>query len=61
MQVRLILETSEAELEALAQFVKRIGWTDIRQNAANDEEAQLMRAGLDRIRSALADLGYEPR
>jgi hypothetical protein len=46
---------------ALAQFVKRIGWVEIRQNATGDDEADDMRSGLDQLRKGLQEVGYDPR
>lgn len=46
---------------ALAQFIKRIPWSDIRQNALDDDEAYNMRDCLDQVRKALQEAGYDPR
>lgn len=59
--VHVRVELSPRQAEALAQFVKRVGFSDLRVNAAHDEEAYLMRDALDRIRTGLADAGYAPR
>lgn len=61
MAIEVRVELSEAEAEALAQFVKRIGWTEWRNNARHDIEADLMRQACDRLREALAQAGYNPR
>lgn len=47
--------------EALAQFLKRVGWSEMRQNAVNDVEAYTMRDALDQVRKALQEAGYDPR
>lgn len=60
-RVRLRVELPEAEAWALAQYLKRAGFTDYRQLAQNDEEAYVMRDGAERIRDALADAGIAPR
>jgi hypothetical protein len=52
---------SRDEAWALAQFVKRVGWSEIRQNAASEEEAYLIREGLVKLGSMLAGDGYAPR
>ncbi len=57
--VRLELSTSEAE--ALAQFVKRVGWSEMRSNASSEDEAYCIRAGVDIVAKALAEKGYAPR
>lgn len=57
--VRLVLNDLHAM--ALAQFVKRVGWSEIRQNAVDDAEAYEMRDALRRLADALAECGYAPR
>ena len=57
----LTLEASEVDVQALAQFVKRVGWQEIRANAVDDDEAQLIRAGVEALQRALSDAGYAPR
>ncbi|WHP05763.1 MULTISPECIES: DUF7706 family protein [Acinetobacter] len=52
---------SEAQAMALAQFVKRVGWNEIRVNAVNDDEAYLMRDAISKLQDALARQGYAPR
>jgi hypothetical protein len=46
---------------ALAQFIKRVSWSEMRQNAVDDAEAYDMRDGLDQVRKALQEAGYDPR
>ena len=55
------LELTDDQAYALAQFVKRVGWQEWRQNAADDAEAYLMRDAFDQLARALADGGYAPR
>lgn len=47
--------------EGLAQFLKRVGWSEIRQNAVDDVEAYTMRDALDQVRKRLQEAGYDPR
>ena len=54
-------ELSDAETLALAQFVKRLGWSEFRQNAASDDEAYLIRDAVSKLQDALAGAGYAPR
>ncbi len=56
-----IEEMNEAETLALAQFVKRVGWSEFRENATDDEEAYLIRAAIGKLQEALARNGYNPR
>lgn len=60
------LETITVELpldqaEALAQFVKRVTWTEIRACAVDDKEAYEIRAALSALAKGLAEAGYAPR
>jgi hypothetical protein len=59
--VRLAMELTDAEAWHLAQFLKRVGFSDFRSNAQDDDEAYAMRDAADRVRVALADAGYAPR
>ncbi|MFN5350979.1 MAG: hypothetical protein ACK5A0_15840 [Polaromonas sp.] len=52
---------SEEEAWALAQFVKRVGWSEMRQNAQDDEEAYLIRSGIVAVQAAFAAAGFSPR
>lgn len=52
---------TEDEANALAQFVKRVGFSEMRQNAIDDEEAYLIRAGVAAVQKALAEAGFAPR
>lgn len=52
---------NEELAEALSQFLKRVGFSEIRQNAVDDAEAYDMRDGLDQVRKALQEAGYDPR
>lgn len=59
--ITLTAELTDAEALALAQFMKRVGFSEWRQNAVDDDEAYLMRDGCDKIARALAEQGYSPR
>ncbi|MBW9240776.1 hypothetical protein I6U33_25940 [Pseudomonas carnis] len=54
-------ELTDAQTEALAQFAKRLTWTDIRGCAVDDDEAYEMRAAVGKLQNALALAGYAPR
>jgi hypothetical protein len=49
------------ETWALAEFVKRVGWNEIRINASSEEEAYLIRYSLEKLRNMLSEAGYSPR
>ncbi len=49
------------EAWALAQLLKRIGWSDCRRLAEDEEQTRLMIAAAEQVRHALAEAGYAPR
>lgn len=57
----LDLELNDETAMALALFVKRVSWGDLRENAVTDREAWLMKEGIDKLQKALRDAGYAPR
>ncbi len=59
--VRFELELEDERAWALAQFVKRVGWSEMRGCAVNDAEAYSIRAALDQLAHALREAGYAPR
>ena len=59
--VTLELNINEQTAMALAQFVKRVGWQEFRQNAVNDDEAYLIGDGVAALQRALNQAGYAPR
>jgi hypothetical protein len=58
---KVILYLTVREAEALAQFVKRVGWVEFSANAIDRSEAELMRDAIDRLRRGLQDSGFNPR
>lgn len=59
--VSVDLELSEAEAVALSEFVKRINFEDIKNNAVDETQAYCMRDSLSRLQDALARCGFNPR
>lgn len=59
--VTFTVELTPEKAEALAQFVKRVGFAEFRQNAVDDVEAYTMRDAVDQVRQALQESGYAPR
>ncbi|WP_395009541.1 hypothetical protein [Undibacterium sp.] len=55
------VELPSDEAEALAEFLKRVGFSDFRSLAKSDEEAYLMQYGAAKIEKSLADAGHSPR
>ncbi|EER2398485.1 hypothetical protein LHK84_22915 [Escherichia coli] len=45
----LSLRLDENETMALAQFVKRLSWSDLRGCAVSDEEAWVMKSAVDKL------------
>ena len=54
-----LISVSEEEMYALANFLKRIGIAEYRQNAESDKEAQQIAAAVCELKSALDRTGYE--
>ena len=52
---------TEAEAWALAQFLKRLGWSEIRQCAVDEEEAHEARDAIEKLQKAMAEAGIAPR
>ena len=63
MSDRVVIEVDlSPELAlALAQFVKRVGWSEISANAIDEEEAHDIRNALEYLRDGLALKGFAPR
>jgi len=55
------LQRFYAQAWTLAQFLKRVGFSDFRVNAQDDDEAYAMRDAADLVRVALRDAGFAPR
>lgn len=60
-EVVVTLRLGEDTAWALAQFVKRVGWSEFRALAVDDEEVGQIRAGVDALQRALRDAGVAPR
>ncbi|MDD1507726.1 DUF7706 family protein [Pseudomonas sp. CNPSo 3701] len=54
-------ELSHGETLALAQFFKRLTWSELRGCAESDEEAYLIRSAVSKLQDAMARGGYAPR
>jgi hypothetical protein len=57
----LTVQITDIEALALAQFVKRVGWSEMRACAVDDDEARAIRSAIDRLRIALREAGFAPR
>jgi len=58
---QLNISLDEKHAWALAQFLKRVGFSDIRNCAKSDDEAYLIQTSFSEIREALNDIGINPR
>ena len=59
--VTIAAQLTDPQAWALAQFVKRVGWSEFRNNAVDDDEARLIRAAVDVLMASLREAGYAPR
>lgn len=57
----IVIELSDAQAWAFAQFVKRAGLSDYRALAVDQDEAATMLCAGEAIRKALAEAGWSPR
>lgn len=55
------LALSDAEAWAMAEFLKRAGYSDYRTLAVDEQEAYAMRDAGEKLRTVLAEQGYAPR
>lgn len=60
-EINVVFQLSDQQALALAQLLKRLGWSDLRSNAVDDGETYLMQEALSELRAALAAAGYSPR
>lgn len=61
IRVPLRFALDEPEAIALAQFLKRVGWTEWRAAAVDDHEAYLIRDACTVVQRELERAGYAPR
>ncbi|WP_347988683.1 hypothetical protein [Methylomonas sp. AM2-LC] len=61
LENRLTVLLTDQEVWDLAQYFKRTGFSDYRSNAVDEAEAYRMLSAGEKIRNALAELGYAPR
>ena len=60
-EISVTVELTDQEAWDLAQFFKRVGFTDYRSNAIDDAEAFRTLAADEKVRKSLAECGYNPR
>lgn len=59
--LKLKIELDADDALQLAQFCKRVSFSDFRSNACNDDEAYAMRHAMSVIREHLNRAGFDPR
>lgn len=59
--MQLQLDVNKSQALALAQFIKRVGWAEVSQNAVDKDEAYEMIDALHSLANALAKNGFSPR
>jgi hypothetical protein len=60
-RVLFTVELTAAHAQALAQFLKRVGWSEMRSCAVDDQEATLIREALAGVQHEVNDAGFDPR
>lgn len=58
---KIVVCLTDSEAMALAQFLKRVGFGEVRVNAVDDADAYKMMDSLSYVRDALKDAGFNPR
>lgn len=61
MPITITVTLPDEEAEALAEMLKRIGWSDWRALSVSDDQAYRMRYACEAVAHALAEAGHAPR
>jgi hypothetical protein len=59
--MKIQLELDNEESWSLAEFIKRIGYEDVRRFSKDDEERRNIYSAMGKIRAELAGKGIDPR
>ena len=59
--VTVTTELTDSQAMALAQFVKRLTWSEMRACAVDDDETWGMKDAIQALQKSLADVGFSPR
>lgn len=51
---------TQAEMSALAHFVRRVGWFEFSSHTADDDEAHMVKQALDKLENVLMRSGFYP-
>lgn len=59
--VTVTTELTQSQALALAQFVKRLTWSEIQACAVDEDETYEMRDAVNLLQKSLAEAGFSPR
>ncbi|BBV48682.1 hypothetical protein P4079_004103 [Salmonella enterica] len=59
--VTVTTELTDSQAMALAQFVKRLTWSEMRACAVDDDETWVMKDAIQSLQKSLTDAGFSPR
>lgn len=59
--VTVTTELTQSQALALAQFVKRLTWSEIQACAVDEAETYQMRDAVNLLQKSLAEAGFSPR
>jgi hypothetical protein len=59
--VTVTTELTGSQAMAMAQFVKRLIWSEMRACAIDDDETWVMKDAIQTLQKSLADAGFSPR
>lgn len=59
--VTVTTELTDSQAMALAQFVKRLTWSEMRACAVDDDETWVIKDAIQALQKSLADAGFSPR
>lgn len=59
--VTVTTELTDSLAITLAQFVKRLTWSEMRACAVDDDETWVMKDAIQTLQNSLADAGFSPR
>ena len=59
--VTVTTELTDSQAMALAQFVKRLTWSEMRACAVDDDETWVMKDAIQSLQKSLTDVGFSPR
>ena len=61
MPTTITIPLLDHEAWALAQFVKRLSYREIRDNAVDEQETDNMKSAINNLQKSLAEAGFNPR